>query len=232
MGSAKASILVVDDDVHILRMMRQVLEMEGYRVFQATNGEAALNIFDEATPDLVLLDVIMPGLDGYTVCQRIREFSPIPIIIVTVLGEEAEKIKGLEAGADDYVTKPFSIKELVTRVKAVLRRTKLWDERPEPSFHYQDLKIDFARHRVTLRGQEVDLTATEHRLLSYLARNAGRVTTPNQILEKVWGEEYLGEFHLLRVNIARLRHKLNDNARNPQYILTKPGIGYTITPKS
>lgn len=146
--------------------------------------------------------------------------------MVTVKGNDEEKVQGLDAGADDYVTKPFSSKELVARVRAVLRRTKLWDERPEPAFHYNDLVIDFAHHRVSLAEKEVDLTATEYRLLSYLARNMGRVLTPAQILETVWGKDYIGENHLLRVNIARLRQSLEDDAKAPRFIATKIGIGY------
>ena len=228
MPSKKASVLVVDDDVHIVRMTGRILELEGYRVLTASNGETALDKFDEESPDLVLLDIMMPGMDGYTVCQRIREFSQIPIIMVTAKGNDEEKVQGLDAGADDYVTKPFSSKELVARVRAVLRRATLWDERPEPAFEFGELVVDFASHRVTLGSQEVNLTSTEYRVLSYLARNAGRVLTPDQILEKVWGEEYVVETHLLQVNIARLRPKLKDDTQKPKYILTRPGIGYSM----
>ncbi len=139
MPSRKASVLVVDDDVRILRMVRRILDLEGYRVLTANNGEAALDVFDEETPDLVLLDIIMPGIDGYTACQHIREFSQIPIIMLTVKGKDEEKIQGLDAGADDYVIKPFSAKELVARVRAALRRTKPQDGHPEPSFCSKDL---------------------------------------------------------------------------------------------
>lgn len=229
MPSRKVPVLVVDDDVRILRMMQRILELEGYRVLSASNGEAALSMFfDEEVPALVLLDIMLPDIDGYTLCQRIREFSQIPIIMVTAKGNEEEKIKGLNAGADDYVTKPFSAAELSARVKAVLRRTTLWNELPEPAFYSEGLVIDFSQRRVTQRGQEINLTATEYRLLSYLVRNAGRVVTPDQILEKVWGEEYIGETHLVQVNMARLRQKLGDNARSSRYILTRPGIGYMI----
>jgi len=228
MSSRKALVLVVDDDIRILRMMRRILELEGYRVLTASEGKTALDIFDDETPDLVLLDIMLPVMDGYTVCQRIREFSQVPIIMVTAKGSDEEKVEGFDAGADDYITKPFSSNELAARVKALLRRTTLWIERPEPAFSSRELVIDFARHRASLNGQELRLTAIEYRLLSYMARNADRVVTPNQILEKVWGEEYPGETHLLQVNIARLRHKLRDNARDPVYILTKPGIGYLM----
>ncbi len=232
MPSRKASMLVVDDDVRILRMIQRILNLEGYRVLTANNGDAALDVFDEETPDLVLLDIIMPAMDGYTVCQRIREFSQIPIIMITVKGKDEEKIQGLDAGADDYVAKPFSAKELIARIRAVLRRTKLQDGHPEPSFCSEDLIVDFARYRVSVEGREVNLTGTEYRVLSYLAHNAGRVVTPDQILQKVWGEDYIGETHLLQVSMARLRKKLGDDARNPRYILTRPGIGYMMVRKT
>ncbi len=232
MPSRKVSVLVVDDDTHILRMLQRMLELEGYCVLTASNGVAALDIFDEKTPELVLLDIMLPDIDGYTVCRNIREFSQLPIIMITAKDSDEEKVQGLDAGADDYVTKPFSSNELVARVRAVLRRTKLWDEHPEPAFSFQDLVIDFVRHKVTVGSQEVNLTATEYRLLAYLVHNAGRVITPDQIIETVWGEEYIGEAHLLQVNIARLRQKLKDDAKNPKYILTKSGIGYTMQQKT
>lgn len=226
MADQKTSVLVVDDDAHMLNLMQSILEFEGYRVFRASDGKAALDIFGQKTPDLVLLDVMMPGMDGYLVCRRIREFSQVPIVMVTARSNDEEKIEGLDRGADDYVTKPFSSPELAARVRAVLRRSKLWDERPEPAYHSHDLVIDFAQHRVSLAGEEVYLTATEYRLLCYLACNAGRMLTPDQILEAVWGEEYVGEHHLLRVNITRLRQKLGDDPKEPRFIATRVNIGY------
>ncbi len=227
MPSRKASVLVVDDDIRMLRMMTRILELEGYRVLRASHGEGALDLFDEdPPPDLVLLDIMMPGMDGCTVCRHIRQFSQIPIIMVTAKDSDEEKVDGLDAGADDYVTKPFSSKELAARVRAGLRRTRLWDERPEPALRSHDLVIDFARQRVSLAGEDIDLTATEYRLLSYLARNAGRMLTPDQILEAVWGEEYVGEYHLLRVTMGRLRHKLRDDPKEPRFVATKINIGY------
>lgn len=228
MPSRKATVLVVDDDIRLIRMMRRILELEGYRLLTASSGESALSLLDEEAPELILLDIMMPNMDGYTLCRRIREFSPIPIIMVTAKGNEEEKVLGLDAGADDYVTKPFSAKELTARVRAVLRRTRLQGGPAEPAFHSGDLIIDLARHRVMRDGQEVKLTATEYKLLSYLTRHADRIVTPDQILENVWGEEYLGETHLLQVTMARLRQKLQDDARNPRYILTKSGIGYMM----
>jgi len=224
--SGKASVLVVDDDIRVLRMMQRILELEGYQTLTASNGETALSVFDEQTPDLILLDIMMPGIDGYDVCRRVREFSQLPIIMVTAKESDQEKVKGLDAGADDYVTKPFSSQELAARVRAVLRRTNAWDSHPEPVSRFDELTIDFANHQVTLHDEEVNLTATEYRLLCYLAQNAGRVVTPDQILGKVWGEEYAGEHHILRVSIARLRQKLKDDPKKPRFISTRIGIGY------
>jgi len=218
--------MVVDDDIRILRMMRRMLELEGYRVLTSADGETALGMLDNETPDLLLLDIMMPGLEGHTVCRRIREFSQLPIIMVTAKGNDEEKVKGLDAGADDYVTKPFSASELTARVRAVLRRASFSDEPAEPTICCHDLVIDSLRQRVTLGGEDANLTATEYKVLSYLTRNADRVVTPNQILKSVWGEEYLEETNLIQANIARLRKKLKDDARNPRFIFTRPGIGY------
>ena len=224
----KNSVLVVDDDIRMLRMMKRMLELEGFQVLIASDGEMSLKMFDRETPDLVLLDIMMPDMDGYTVCQRIREFSQVPIIMVTAKGDDKEKVEGLNIGADDYVTKPFSASELAARVRAVLRRIRNQEQPPEPVLHYEDLVIDFGSHRVMVNNQELNLTPTEYRLLAYISCNAGRVVTPDQLLDKVWGEEYIGAPHLLQVNIARLRQKLGDDARNPTYILTRPGIGYMM----
>lgn len=222
------SVLVVDDDIAVLRLLKRILELEGIRVLTATGGEVALEVFEQETPDLVLLDIMMPDMDGFVVYQRIREFSQVPIIMVTAKGQDEEKVEGLNYGADDYLTKPFSAQELVARVKAVLRRTSLWDEYLEPTFYFYDLEIDFIRRMVRVRNREVNLTATEYRLLSYLARNAGRVVTTQQLLERVWGDEYSGENHILQVNIARIRQKLGDRAGRSRYIITRPGIGYVM----
>ena len=228
MPAKKTTVLVVDDDARILRLIQQILELEGYKVLTAPNGNAGLAILETEAPEVVLLDIMMPGIDGFTVCQRIREFSQVPIIMVTARGNEKDKIKGLDSGADDYVTKPFSAAELVARVRAVLRRYKYSAGLQIPAFECDDLHIDFSQRRVTVAGREINLTATEYQLLSYLARNAGMVLTPDQLLGEVWGEDYLGENHILQVNIARLRQKLNDDPKNPRYILTRHGIGYMV----
>ncbi len=229
MSSGKASVLVVDDDIRMLRLMQRTLELEGYGVIAASGGDAALEIFEKTSPDLVLLDVILPGMDGYGICRRIRKFCQTPVIMVTCKTTEDDNIKGLYSGADDYVTKPFSTEELTARIRAVLRRSKI--VRPSARVGLlccHDLLIDFANHRVALRGKEIHLTATEYRLLSYMGRNAGWIVTAEQILENVWGKECRDRAHLLQVSMGRLRHKLDDDARNPKYILTRPGIGYTM----
>lgn len=228
MPARKTMVLVVEDDVWMQRMMQRVLELEGYRVLVAATGEDALAVFDVERPDAVLLDIMLPGMDGYETCRRIRDFSSLPIIMVTAKGQDDEKLAGFDAGADDYVTKPFSPRELVARVKAVLRRISMVEEGSASSFQTGDLKVDFTRRIVTMSGKEIKLTATEYAIVFYLARNAGRVLTPDQILTKVWGEEYLGETHLLQVNVARLRQKLGDDPKEPKYIQTRHGIGYMM----
>ncbi len=228
MSLAKLKILVVEDDVRMLRLEERILELERYRVITATSGQAALDAFDDGAPDLVLLDVMMPGLDGYEVCSRIRGFSRVPVIMVTAKDAEEEKLRGFEVGADDYITKPFRVGELVARVKAVLRRIMPRGAVGRPAFHCGDLVVDFARNRVTVGEEEVMLTATEYYLLSYLAQHAGYVLTTNEILRNVWGEGYEDDVALVQVAISRLRQKLGDDAKNPKYIITRPGIGYTM----
>lgn len=229
MPVGKANILVVDDEMRTLRMIKHMLELEGYQVITAINGATALNAFELEAPDLVLLDILIPSPDGVEVCRRIREYSQVPIIIVTCKDSEMDKIEGLDAGADDYITKPFTAGELTARVRAALRRTRLWDERPAPAFQLDDLEIDFTSHRVTVGGKEKRLTATEYRLLSYLAQNHGCILTQDAILTHVWGEGYYKEIHLLQATVARLRRDLGDDPRNPKYILTRPGMGYIMT---
>ncbi|MFC2000721.1 response regulator transcription factor [Chloroflexota bacterium] len=205
-------LLVVDDEESVRGLLQRVLEGAGYEVVTAADGQEALARMAELRegqgPDLVLSDVMMPGMDGYELCRRIREFSQVPIVMVTARGKDEDKIKGLEAGADDYVPKPFSSGELLARVKAVLRRARLPEERPEPTFRSEDLVVDFAKQKVVVDGQEVDLSGTEYRLLSYLAHNAGRELSPDRVLEAVWGKDYIGEHDILRVNVGRLKHKM------------------------
>lgn len=224
----KACVLVVEDDPRILRLEQMVLEKEGYTVLTAGTGEEALDTLAEISPSLIVLDIGLPGVDGFNTCYRIREFSQVPIIMVTGRDYNEDKVKGLEIGADDYITKPFSPNELAARVKAALRRTAMNTEVMEPTVQVGDLFVDFTSNRVMLSSREVLLSDTEYRLLCYLARNAGRIVTRDQILERIWGEEYSGEDHLLHVTIGRLRQKLEDPARKPKYILTRRGIGYSF----
>ncbi len=221
-------ILVIEDDPESRALLEDLLSAAGYEPLSASNTLEGLRVVHNSRPALVLLDIMLHGLDGWEACRRIRQASEVPFIIVSGRSSNTDILRGFELGADDYVTKPFSAGDVAARVRAVLRRTTLWDERPELAFCSRGLIVDFARHRVTVNNEEVNLTATEYRLLSYLARNADRVVTPDQILEKVWGEDYIGETHLLQVNITRLRQKLKDDAKNPKYILTKPGIGYMM----
>jgi len=227
----KPTILVVDDDERTLRMLSSMLRLEGYRVITASSGSSALQEFDQEVPDLVLLDVKMPGLDGLEVCRHIRELSRVPVIMLTARDSEEAAIEGLDAGADDYITKPFLVREMTARIRASLRRTRLWDEQPSPPYIFNDLRVDFGSHRVKRGEEDIRLTATEYRLLSYLARNAGRVLTADAILTTVWGEGYYGDIHLLQSTMANLRGKIGDNARSPKYILTRSGIGYMMNKK-
>ena len=232
MSAKKTTILTADDDPQLLRLVARNLELEDYDVLTASDGQQALEQIEQHAPDLVLLDVMMPRMDGFTVTSRVREFSAVPIIIVTARGQEQDKVRGLDLGADDYLTKPFSIEELLARVRAVLRRAQFTASEQTHAMHTTmtigELAIDFAQHLVTIGGQEIELTPTEYRILTYLAHNAGRVVTQDLLLEHVWGSEYVGEGHMLQVNINRLRHKVEPDPIHPSYILTKVGIGYLL----
>ncbi len=220
-------ILVVDDEERMVRLIRLNLEREGFEVVEAFNGRQALEKLRDTTPDLILLDVMLPDLDGFEVLQMIREISNVPVIMLTAKGEENDRVRGLESGADDYVVKPFSTRELISRVRAVLRRT----ETVSGSMHGvievdERLKIDFDRREVWVDGKLVKLRPTEYRLLYHLVQNAGWVLTYDQILTRVWGYEYRDEAHYVRLYINYLRQKLEKDPSNPQYILTERGIGY------
>ncbi len=228
----KTTILSADDDPHLLRLVARNLELEGYAVLTASDGEGALHLIEEQQPDLVLLDVMMPRLDGFSVCTRVREFSAVPIILLTARGQDQDKVRGLDLGADDYLTKPFSIDELLARVRAVLRRAQFSSGERTSGLRsiitVGDLTIDDSQRTVTRAGRELALTPTEYHLLAYLAQNVGRVVTQDLLLERVWGAEYVGESHMLQVNINRLRRKLEDDPAHPRYIRTKVGIGYLL----
>jgi two-component system KDP operon response regulator KdpE len=226
-NTAQRCILVVDDEPHLVRAVRMYLELQGYAVFGAQSGEEALEAVRDRLPDLVILDVMLPGLDGFETLRELRRVSNVPVIMLTSLSEEDHSVKGLMQGADDYLTKPFSQRELVARVAAVLRRAEQPAHVPktliEPD---EELAIDFDRGEVWLRGQPVHLTATEYRLLYHLASNPGRLMPAEILLAKVWGYDYRDEGHYVRLYISYLRQKLEPDPAHPRYILTMPGLGY------
>ena len=230
MASRKPCVLVVDDDVQILRYIRRTLELEGYQTLTATDGRAALEVMEQETPGLILLDIMLPEIDGYSVCERIREFSTVPIIMVTAKDNDEEKVKGLELGADDYITKPFSIVELLARVKAVLRRSRISGAVAAPAIYTGNgLEVNFASRQVAVDGRPVNLTPTEFNLLQELILNRGKVLTHSHLLQKVWGSEYLDEKEYLHVFIGRLRAKLHLDPKDQRYIKTIPGVGYQFS---
>jgi DNA-binding response OmpR family regulator len=225
------SILVVDDEPKYVRLMEANLLPEGYQVLKEYDGQGAVEVVAEKRPDLVLLDVMMPGLDGFQACERIREFSNVPIIMVTAKGEEHDRVKGLDKGADDYIVKPFSATELLARVRAVLRRAQVSGSAFQQAvFNHGNLKIDFARAEVFREDKMVFLSATEYRLLLQFAHSPGRILSSEDLLVNVWGPEYREDKEILWVSISRLRQKLEDDPRNPKHIVTRSGMGYTMPP--
>lgn len=229
MNKDKIRVLVTDDEPRYIRAIQVNLEASGYEVITARDGLEAVDLAARAKPDLIILDIRMPKMDGYQACQYIREFSAVPIIMLTALAENADKVKGLDAGADDYVTKPFSADELLARVRAVLRRVELAGQPETPAtFQTGNIMIDFSQRRVFLDDQEIELTPTEYRLLYELVKQPGRILVPEFLLEEVWGVGYEGENRLLWQAIHRLRQKIERDPRNPEYIQTKPGLGYVF----
>lgn len=220
-------ILVVDDEARIVNVVRMNLELEGCRVIAATNGREALERVRDNMPDLVLLDVMMPGMDGFEVLRRLRQFSTVPVIMLTAKDQPDDRVRGLELGADDYIGKPFDHRELVSRIRAVLRRHATPPPMPQTTLKIDDrLTIDFARHEVLVNGEPVSLRPTEYRLLYHLVQNAGWVMPHDVLLAKVWGPEYRDESHYLRLYITYLRQKIEEDPANPKYILTERGVGY------
>jgi two-component system KDP operon response regulator KdpE len=223
----KKSILIVDDDPAILRLLSTNLKARGYEIFTATNGEESLDAVQKDFIDLIILDLMMPKIDGVEVCRRVREWSDVPIIILSARGDENDKVKCLELGADDYLTKPFGIAELMARIKTAFRHRGDPTVSPaQSSFTYDGLEINFAKRRVTVSGKEITLTPTEFALLQHLAVNSDKVLTHNMLLQSVWGNEYSSEKEYLRVFVGRLRRKLEPDPKNPKYIQTIPGVGY------
>lgn len=221
---SKITILVVDDEPQIRRLLTLALEQSGYRVESVDTGHLALNHVALHPPALVVLDLGLPDMGGAEVLRRLREWSQLPVIILTAVDGEAEKVMALDQGADDYVTKPFNTPELLARIRVALRHAERKEE--TPVYHFGSLVIDLASRKISQTGEEISLTSTEYSLLRYLVRNAGKVVTHRQILREVWGPAAEGQTHYLRVYVARLREKLEPDAARTQFLMTEPGVGY------
>lgn len=219
-------ILVIDDEPAIRRFLHTVLSGGEFALHEAENGHAGLSATASVRPEIILLDLGLPDLDGVEVIRRIREWSPVPIIVLSVRERETDKIAALDAGADDYLTKPFGVGELLARIRAHLRRSQ--QETPEPVFRLDGLEVNLELRRVTVREREVQLTPTEYDLLRLLVSHAGKVLTHRQILSRIWGPAYLEQPHVLRVNISNLRRKIEVDPTQPQHIMTEPGVGYRL----
>jgi two-component system KDP operon response regulator KdpE len=223
--SPGARILVVDDEPQIRRSLQVNLENKGYAVLTASSGEEALEALPRRKPDVIIIDLLLPSMDGIELTRRIREQSPVPIIVLSAIGDEQKKVEALESGADDYVTKPFGMEELSARIKSALRRTIMLSG-AEPVFRSAGLSVNFERREVRLHDEPVKLTPTEYDLLKYMIQYSGKVLTHRTLLTAIWGEAYADQAQYLRVFIGQLRKKLERNTARPQYILTDPGIGY------
>jgi two-component system KDP operon response regulator KdpE len=226
MTDAGARVLVVDDERPIRRFLRASLSAHGYAVYEAATGREALSSVLADRPDLIILDLGLPDMDGIEVTRQLREWSQIPIIILSVREEEADKVQALDAGADDYLTKPFGSGELMARIRVAMRRATQPSE--EPIVEIGDLKVDLERRLVTVAGEAVVLTPTEYDVLRALAQHAGKVLTHRQLLRQVWGVGYETEMHLLRVNVSNLRRKIEPDPTRPRYVVTEPGVGYRL----
>ncbi|NLY38665.1 MAG: response regulator transcription factor [Firmicutes bacterium] len=219
-------VMVVDDERTLVKALKFNLEKEGYRVEEAYNGEEALQKIFDLNPDIVVLDLMLPGLDGFDVCREIRKKLDVPIIMLTARGDDIDKVLGLELGADDYMTKPFNPRELIARIKAILRRSGGKEEGAKKHIQIGGLQIDLMQHRVRLNNKEIELTAKEFALLSFLASNAGRVYSREQLLEQVWGYNFFGDARTVDVHIRHLREKIEEDPSNPKLIITVWGTGY------
>lgn len=226
MGDTGPRVLVVDDELAIRRFLRASLSAQGYQMFEASSAREGLDAAATVRPDLIILDLGLPDLDGVEVTRRLREWSKVPVLILSVRGRDEEKIAALDAGADDYLTKPFSIGELLARMRVAMRHVA--QPADEPVVTAGDLTVDVARRLVTVGGREIALTPVEYTLLKTLALHAGRVMTHGQLLREVWGPGYDQGGNLLRVNISKLRHKVEPDPARPHYIVTEPGVGYRL----
>jgi len=231
---AIARVVIIDDEPSLIKFVSQNLRARGYDVADASNGLEGVERVKDYKPDLVILDINMPGMDGFEVCSYIRQFSDAAIIMLTASGHEGDKIRALDMGADDYLTKPFGIGELMARVRAVMRRASQAETRGgrQEALSSGDLRVDFEHRRVTVKGKPVKLTPTEYSLLEQLVTRPDVVVTHRELLSNVWGAEYRDETEYLRVYIGRLRRKLEDDPANPKYLLTEPGVGYRFAPQT
>ena len=241
--NAKKTILIVDDEKPIVDILVYNLEKEGYHTLEANDGEEAIEVAFEKKPDLILLDVMLPKVDGLTVCKKIRNYFNMPIIMISARDEEVDKIVGLELGADDYITKPFSVRELVARVKANLRKAETTEKEPEEPktikkeiepehcVEIGDLSLNLDKFEVRVRGKVIDLTLREFEVLRYLANQPGQVVTREALLEKVWGYEYYGDIRTVDVTIRRIREKIENDTSSPKILITKRGVGYYLSSK-
>jgi two-component system KDP operon response regulator KdpE len=227
MSEAAQRALVVDDETSIRRYLRATLTAQGFIVYEAANGQEAINAVLANRPDIIILDLGLPDFDGIEVTRRLREWSQTPIIILSVREFEQDKIAALDAGADDYLTKPFGTGELMARMRVVMRRQAA-SKSDEPIFQVDELRMDLSHRVVSVRGEEISLTPTEYDILRLLMQNAGKVITHHHMLRQVWGTAYESEMHILRVNISNLRRKIEPDPSRPHYLLTEPGVGYRI----
>jgi two-component system KDP operon response regulator KdpE len=222
-------ILIVEDEPQMQKFLRTCLDAEGYRVIEATRGQDALDLARTHNPDLILLDLGLPDMDGTAVTTSLREWCVQPIIIISARGQEEDKVRALDVGADDYLTKPFGTNELMARIRVALRRsTRAGQDRPDPKIVIGDLELDLDKRLVLVGGEEVHLTPNEYKLLALLMKNPGRVLTHRQLLKDVWGPAYATQTHYLRVYMGQLRHKLEHDAARPRYLVTEPGVGYRL----
>ena len=226
MNKSGAHILVVDDEIEIVRALRRSLTAHGYKVFTASSGEEAFELMSRHRPDLILLDLLLPGLSGLDVCRRMRAESNIPIIVLSVKGTEHDKVEALDQGADDYVSKPFGIDEVLARVRVALRHVANTTVGTEPNFCTGPLQVDFALRRVQLHGHDVQLTPTEYDLLKVFIAHRGKILTRQMLLKEVWGPEMHARTHSLHVYVAQLRRKIEQSPEKPHFIITVPGVGY------
>ena len=222
---AATKILVIDDELSIRRLLKVSLKSQGYEIIEAINGQEGIQQAAMSRPELIILDLGLPDMDGHKVLKSIREWATMPIIVLTVKGSETDKVALLDAGANDYLTKPFSVPELLARIRVALRITST---ESSPLFKNGDLEIDFAGHVVKLKGVEIKLTATEYNLLSLLAKNAGKLMTQRQLLKEIWGIAAIEHSHYLRIYVAQLRRKLEADSSRPKLIITEPGVGYRL----